>query len=225
MLLPVSHLPFCKASSHRFIDVPTCTRDVAKIKAFGINTIRTYAVNNTKTHDECIKLLADAGIYVAIDVGNTFISLNREHEYALNASYNDDYLQRIFATTELFAKYDNTLLFFSGNEVIDTPEKSWASPYIKAVVRDTKRYLKARGLRQVPVGYSATDLPENRFELGQYLNCGGNTASRADFYAINDYSWCYPSSFESLDGRTRWSNGRTMGFPSYKSGRHWHNVG
>jgi hypothetical protein len=146
-----------------------------------------------------MNLLADEGIYVAVDVGTRWIALNRENEWAVNASYNDDYLQRIFATTEMFSKYDNTLLFFAGNEVIDKKEVSWSAPYIKAVVRDTKRYLKERGLRQVPVGYAATDTTENVFELGEYLNCG---SERSDFFAINDYSWCHPSSFE----RSGWIN-------------------
>lgn len=148
-------------------------------------------------------LLADAGIYVAVDVGTRSISLNNDYENAVHASYNDDFLQRIFATVELFSKYDNTLLFFSGNEVIAHPEKSWASPYIKAVIRDIKHYIKERGLRQIPVGYAATDLPENRMELGHYLNCGNDPLSKADFYAINDYSWCSPSSYQQSGWDTK----------------------
>jgi len=143
-----------------------------------------------------MELLADAGIYVALDIGNEYTSLNNNKTWKLHASYNDDFLQRIFATVELVAKYDNTLLFFSGNEVIDTADKTWAAPYIRAVIRDTKKYLKSRALRKVPVGYSAVDLSENRLELAQFLNCGNNPNSRADFYAFNDYSWCHPSSFK-----------------------------
>jgi 1,3-beta-glucanosyltransferase GAS5 len=179
----------------------------------GINTIRTYAVDNTKSHDECMKLLADAGVYVAVDVGTSDFSLNNEYEAAVHASYNDDFLQRIFATTELFAKYDNTLLFFSGNEVIAYPNQTWASPYIKSVVRDIKRYLSERGFRQIPVGYAATDLVDNRVQLGEYLNCGGNAASRADFYALNDYSWCYPSSFEKSGWKDKVEMWKSYGIP------------
>ena len=58
--------------------------------------------------------LADAGIYLALDVNSPDYSLNR---YEPAASYNDVYLQSVFATIDAFAKYDNTLLFFSGNEV------------------------------------------------------------------------------------------------------------
>lgn len=71
-------------------------------------------------------LAAGVNSYAAVDVGTSSASLNNEYEKALHASYNDDFLQRIFATVELFAKYDNTLLFFSGNEVINKGSKSWA---------------------------------------------------------------------------------------------------
>ena len=58
--------------------------------------------------------LADAGIYLALDVNSPDYSINR---YDPAPSYNDVYLQSVFATIDAFAKYDNTLLFFSGNEV------------------------------------------------------------------------------------------------------------
>lgn len=141
-----------------------------------------------------MKLLSDAGIYVAIDVGTPDFSLNNENEANMRRSYNEVFLQHIFATVEMFSKYDNTLLFFSGNEVIANTSQTWAAPYIKAVVRDIKRYLKERKLRQVPVGFAATDLPEDRKQLGDFLNCGSDGV-RSDFFSINDYSWCYPSDF------------------------------
>ena len=58
--------------------------------------------------------LADAGIYLALDVNTPLYSLNRNDP---SGSYNDLYLQSVFATVDKFAGYSNTLLFFSGNEV------------------------------------------------------------------------------------------------------------
>jgi 1,3-beta-glucanosyltransferase GAS5 len=95
----------------------------------------------------------------------------------------------VFATVDQFAKYDNTLLFFSANEVINDPKTTFSAPYIKAVTRDIKAYLKARGYRDIPVGYSAADVSEVREDTANYMNCGGNDA-RSDFFAFNDYSWC-----------------------------------
>jgi 1,3-beta-glucanosyltransferase GAS5 len=141
-----------------------------------------------------MKVLADAGIYLALDVNTPGYSLNRENSYVIRMSYNDVYLQSVFSTVEEFSKYDNTLLFLSANEVVNFANATFGAPYIKAVTRDIKQYEKTRGLRAVPVGYSAADVPENRFQMAQYLNCG-NDDVRSDFFAFNDYSWCAPSNF------------------------------
>lgn len=133
-------------------DPEVCKRDIEKFKDLGLNTIRVYSVDNSKDHDECMNALADAGIYLVLDVNTPKYSLNRASP---KESYNDVYLQYVFATVEMFAKYPNTLAFFSGNEVINDGPSSKAAPYVKAVTRDIRAFLKARGLRQVPVGYSA----------------------------------------------------------------------
>jgi hypothetical protein len=142
-----------------------------------------------------MKTLADAGIYLALDVNTPFYSLNRKDEDSIKRSYNDVYLQSVFATIDLFAKYDNTLLFYSANEVINDNATSFAAPYVKAVTRDMKQYLKSRSLRAIPVGYSAADVESNRFQMAEYMNCGSDDV-RSDFFAFNDYSWCDPSSFQ-----------------------------
>lgn len=172
-------------------DIDTCKRDVAEFKKLGINTIRVYTVDNSAQHDECMSALADAGIYLALDVNSPKYSINRNEP---KESYNDVYLQSVFATIDAFAKYDNTLLFFSGNEVINSDNTTECAPYIKAITRDMKQYIGTRGYRKIPVGYSAADVESNRFEMATYMNCGTDD-QRSDFFAFNDYSWCDPSSF------------------------------
>jgi 1,3-beta-glucanosyltransferase GAS5 len=176
-------------------DVQVCQRDIAEFQALGINTIRVYSVDNSANHDECLNMLANAGIYLALDVNTPQYSLNRLDPAAIGRSYNDVYLQSVFATVDAFAKYDNTLLFFSGNEVINDSSTTFAAPYIKAVTRDLRQYIKARGYRNIPVGYSAADIEENRYEMAAYMNCDVDDV-RSDFFSFNDYEWCYPSSFQ-----------------------------
>ncbi|EME87820.1 glycoside hydrolase family 72 protein [Pseudocercospora fijiensis CIRAD86] len=173
-------------------DSATCQRDIAEFKKLGINTVRVYTVDNTANHDTCMSALADAGIYLALDVNSPKYSLNRANPAP---SYNDVYLQSLFATIDAFAKYDNTLLFFSGNEVINSDNTTACAPYIKAVTRDMKQYIGSMGYRAIPVGYSAADVESNRFEMASYMNCGTND-QRSDFFAFNDYSWCDPSSYQ-----------------------------
>ncbi len=138
-------------------DTDGCKRDIKKFKDLGLNTIRVYSVDNSKNHDECMNALADAGIYLVLDVNTPKYSINRESP---DVSYNDKYLQYIFATVDKFVKYKNTLAFFSGNEVINDGPSSVTAPYVKAVTRDLRNYMSARNHRQVPVGYSAVSFIE-----------------------------------------------------------------
>ena len=152
----------------------------------GINTVRVYTIDNTANHDACMDLLAKNGIYLALDVNTPKYSLNRADP---SSSYNDVYLQNIFSTIDTFQGYSNTLLFFSGNEVVNDDSTTSAAPYVKAVTRDMRQYINNRGYRAIPVGYSAADVSSNRFEMAQFMNCGTDD-ERSDFFAFNDYSWC-----------------------------------
>ncbi|KAG5985241.1 beta-glucanosyltransferase [Claviceps digitariae] len=175
------------ANEDPLADPDVCLRDIAKFKDLGVNTIRVYAVDNKANHDKCMQALQDANIYLVLDVNNPKYSLNRAEP---GPSYNAKYLQSVFATVEMFAKYPNTLAFFSGNEVInDEKDTDKAAPYVKAVTRDMKNYLNSRGLRKVPVGYSAADVSKNRMQTAMYMNCGTEDM-RSDFFAFNDYSFC-----------------------------------
>ena len=172
-------------------DEAGCNRDIPEFQKLGINTVRVYTVDNTANHDACMSALAKAGIYLALDVNTPKYSLNRDQP---SQSYNDVYLQNVFATIDSFAKYTNTLLFFSGNEVINSDDTTKAAPYVKAVTRDMKQYIGSQGYRSIPVGYSAADVDSNRYEMATYMNCGTDD-QRSDFFAFNDYSWCDPSSY------------------------------
>ncbi|KAI4650498.1 hypothetical protein J4E93_002854 [Alternaria ventricosa] len=176
------------------LDLEGLARDVENFKSLGINTVRIYTIDNSKNHDEGMKMLDDAGIYLALDANTPDYSLNRENEDTLHRSYNDVYLQSVFATIDAFADYNNLLLFFSGNEVINAKNNTNAAPYIKAVTRDMKQYISNRHNRVIPVGYSAADVSENIEFQALYFNCGTDD-ERSDFFAFNDYSWCDPSSF------------------------------
>ncbi|KAL8711915.1 MAG: hypothetical protein Q9225_007038 [Loekoesia sp. 1 TL-2023] len=159
-------------------DTTVCKRDIVEFKKLGINTVRVYTIDNSKNHDECMKELADAGIYLALDVNTPKYSIRRDKPAP---SYNHVYLQNIFATIDEFQKYDNTLLFFSGNELINNVPTSDTAPYVKAVTRDMKQYIGNH---------------DNRIEAAHYFNCGTDD-ERSDFFAFNDYSWCDPSNYEA----------------------------
>ncbi|KAK6082159.1 glycolipid anchored surface protein [Seiridium cupressi] len=195
-------------------DTDVCKRDIAKFQELGVNTIRVYMVDNSKNHDDCMTELANAGIYLVLDVNNPKYSINR---YNAAPSYNAVYLQSVFATVEEFAKYTNTLAFFSGNEVINEQANSTlAAPYVKATTRDIKQFIGSRGLRAIPVGYSAADVAGNRMQTAAYFNCGSDDA-RSDFFAFNDYSWCSPSDFQTSGWDQKVKNFTGYGLPIFLS--------
>lgn len=177
-------------------DDKTCDRDIEYFKELGINTIRVYSVDNTKDHKHCMNALADAGIYVILDVNIPKALIARDHQ--AECSYNTAYLQEVFATMVEMEKYDNTLGFFAANEVINDDLTTAAALYVKATVRDMKTFLKNRNMRRVPVGYSAADVELNRLESAHYFNCGDDEMARVDMFGFNDYSWCGRSSFKTL---------------------------
>lgn len=194
-------------------DPKVCTPDIEKFKKLGVNVIRVYSTDNSKDHSECMNLLADAGIYVVLDANNPLYSINREKP---GPSYNPTYLQSIFATIDEFGKYDNTMAFFSGNEVIhDKKETTLAARYVKAVTRDMKAYIKARVKRPILVGYSAADVQDNRMQTAAYFNCGTDD-ERSDFFAFNDYSWC-TSDFKTSGWDKKVQNFTGYGLPIFLS--------
>lgn len=71
------------------------------------------------------------GIYVALDVNSPLPgeSIDRSNP---SSTYTTSYLNRTFGVVEAFKNFPNTLLFFSGNEVInDNPTGAVDAPYMR----------------------------------------------------------------------------------------------
>lgn len=172
-------------SDDPLVDSEQCARDAALMRELGANSIRVYHVDASKDHSDCMSTLADAGIYLLVDL-DTFDT------YILPTSpwWNQTQYERFTEVMDEFQKYDNTLGFFVGNEVIAQASQSLAAPFIKAAARDMKAYRNSKGYRNIPVGYSAADIAELRPMLQDFLTCGGNTSDSVDFFALNSYEWC-----------------------------------
>lgn len=190
-----------------------CLRDIPYFKQLGINTIRIYTVDNSKNHDKCMNALSDAGIYLILDVNTPKFSINRKYP---KESYNSIYIQHVFATVDVFAKYTNTLGFFAANEVVDSPSTTAGATYVKAIIRDMKAYIKKHYNRHIPVGYSAADVTSNRMQIAHYLNCGADEL-RSEFHGVNDYSWCGMSSMQTSGWDQKVKNFTDFSIPLFLS--------
>lgn len=180
-------------------DSTTCKRDIEYLKKLQTNTIRVYAIDPSKDHEECMTALADAGIYVVADLSEPGLSINRD-----DPGWTTDLYERYTSVVDEMMKYDNTLGFFAGNEVSNQPNNTQASAFVKAAVRDTKAYIKSKDYREIGVGYATNDDADIRENLANYFDCG-NAEDAIDFWGYNIYSWCGESSYtkSGFDVRTK----------------------
>ncbi|PVH15920.1 uncharacterized protein CXQ87_003777 [Candidozyma duobushaemuli] len=203
------------AANEKFVDpladVDICKRDIPYLQQLNTNIIRVYALDADKDHTECMKMLDDAGIYVVADLSEPEISIDRS-----DPAWNTDLLARYTSVVDKFSNYTNVLGFFAGNEVTNEPSNTNASAYVKAAVRDTKAYIKEKGYRKIPVGYSANDDMAIRVELADYFACGDDD-DRADFFGINMYEWCGTSTFEKSGYQNVTNAYKNLGIPLFFS--------
>ncbi|KAI0006704.1 glycoside hydrolase family 72 protein [Xylariaceae sp. FL0662B] len=177
-----------------------CKRDAALMQQLGVNTIRVYNLDPNLNHDDCASIFNAAGIYMLIDVNSPLDGQSLRSDDP-KGSYTTSYVNRTFAVVEAFMSYPNTLAFFAGNENINNVDNgAKVPPYVRAVVRDLKGYIKKHADRAIPVGYSAADVRDVLEDTYNYFTCAidgkDDDMSRSDIFALNSYSWCGDSSFE-----------------------------
>lgn len=179
-------------------DEDQCLRDAILMQRAGINTVRVYNLDPLIDHTACMSIFNAAGIYMVLDVNSPLPneSLNRAAPWE---SYNEDYMKRVFQIIEAFKSFNNTLGFFSANEVINEASDPSVPSYIRAVTRDIKDYIAAHSDRTIPVGYSAADVRPLLADTFNYLSCNleDSASSKMDFFGLNSYSWCGDATFQT----------------------------
>lgn len=167
-----------------------CKRDVPFLQQLGANLIRTYAIDPSQDHSECMALLEAAGIYVISDLGSPQQSINQD-----TPAWDTALFERYTSVVDALQNYTNVIGFFGGNEVTNQLNNTEASAFVKAAVRDTKAYIKAKGYHSMGVGYAADDDATVRHQVADFMNCGDNPDDAIDFWGYNIYEWCGESTF------------------------------
>lgn len=190
-------------------DTARCTVDIPLMKALNMNTIRVYAADPTKDHSTCMQALLDNDMYLVLDLGEPALSINRGAP-----AWNNELYNRYTSVIDAFAKYPNVIGFFAGNEVSNNNTNTGASAFVKAAVRDMKKYIKDKNYRTMGVGYATNDDAEIRENLANYFNCGSSDES-IDFWGYNIYSWCGDSNYQLSGYADRVKEFSTYSVPSF----------
>jgi hypothetical protein len=140
-----------------------------------------------------MKSFDDAGIYVLANLGDGVDDIFRTQTPTWTYTLQD----RFTGLIDAFHEYNNVLGFIVASEVVTDRNRTAAMPLVKAAIRDVKSYIKTKGYRNIPVGYTGSeDLSMQK--VPGYMVCTDLWNNpNLDFYGLTLYSWCGESDLEA----------------------------
>lgn len=168
------------------------------MKDLGVNTIRLYSVDPSKSHDKFMCACSEAGIYVLIGLSAPCENCSIL-DYVSPDCYPDDLFTRGQMVYNAFAVYDNTLGLSVGNEnnlqVKHGNSGTTTAPCVKAFLRDMRSYAAScsGSVRQVPLGLDIADVSPRKQWIS-YYDCAvdDDENTRAEWMGFNPYVECDP---------------------------------
>ncbi|OAT07004.1 1,3-beta-glucanosyltransferase [Blastomyces gilchristii SLH14081] len=145
------------------------------MKELGANAIRVYHVDPNGDPDECMKALADAGIYLFVDLDDFPTQIEEQ-----SPIWSQKQVDAFKLTLDELQKYGNTAGVFVGSEVFTVANDSAASPYFLAAARDIGAYRDSKDYRLV-----CREDESERLDSFASTQTGCNTVRPRDFDDLN----------------------------------------
>lgn len=171
--------------------------DVEHFVALGVNVLRLFAVDPSKSHDKFMCALKQVGIYVVVGLAAPCDNCHIINDLSPPDCYPSALKTRGQFIINTFSRYDNTLAFSAGNEAnlesaISGQPVEFNAACQKQFLRDMREFIMTcPTLRKIPVGLSLADI--NRKDNAMYYSCRTNFEDpweNADFYGLNIYQHC-----------------------------------
>ena len=151
----------------------------------GINCLRVYQVDPTKSHDKVMALLAQHGIYVLVGTVNAGTAIPRNATSVPAAT-----IARVKQVADAFAAYDNVLGFSVANELLEVANDDLIE-IAKQVKQQMQTYMQTKQYRAIPIGICTRDDPKFTLAATLAYACG-DADTRMDFIGYNCYRWEVP---------------------------------
>lgn len=159
------------SSYHYLDDDHSCSRDIPFLQKLRTNVVRTCCIDPSHNHSGCMNELANAGIYVLIDLMAPGFTIS-----TTNPVWNGVLYDQYTSVVDAMHSYSNLLGFVIADGVAFDTGSNASAPYVKAAVRDVKAHIRRKNYRPIPVGYVG-------YVVSSYLNCG-NQSDSIDFWGV-----------------------------------------
>ena len=154
-----------------------------------INAIRVYHVDYSKSHDDAMKALKDAGIYVLVGCVNDATAIPGDATSPPART-----IQQVKNVADAFSGYDNVMGYSISNELISATD--YTNYKLCSVVKEVKQqmlaYMNDQGYRRIPIGCASRDWPPTTYQTCAAYTCGA-ADDRMDFVGYNSYRWVVPA--------------------------------
>jgi 1,3-beta-glucanosyltransferase GAS1 len=189
-----------------FTDDRICKQDIRHLVNLGINTLLVTGYNAERDQRACMRLFADAGIYVLVAI-NADSEITQQINGSVGTPVGYTSVNHFFRAVDFFRNWNNTLglvLFLQDfTRLPDHPSE--ILPLQKRYIGDTKEFMKNRGYRNIPIGVIGSEHAAKRFNIPQYMVCGDDSTA-ADFYVtwprcLDLDDWCLNASAHYSDMR------------------------